>query len=141
MAFFRLTVFVLIITSCAETSTRPTSRADLFSGQDSFGKTWQIQSIEIELGTLQPNSCVTDNFITYYPNGTYEINEGATKCEPGDPPGVIGQWYLDTQEENIFIDINGNVQVWEITETQTDSHRITSNFTEGNRTYTYILSN
>ncbi|MEP1033173.1 hypothetical protein [Ekhidna sp.] len=117
------------------------SRADLFSGQDAFGKTWQIQQIEIDLGTLLPNSCVTDNFITYYPNGTYEINEGATKCDPSDLPGIIGEWYLDSMEERLFVEIDDSIQVWDIDETQTDSHKITSSFKEGNRTYTFTLSN
>lgn len=141
MAFLRLILLAFVIISCAESSTRPASRSDLFSGSDSFGKTWQIQQIEIELGTLQPNPCVTDNFITYYPNGTYEINEGATKCDPNDPPGNIGTWYLDDQEERLFVELEDSTQVWDIDETQTDSHKITSSFREGNRTYTFILSN
>ncbi len=141
MAFLRLTLLSLIIFSCTESSTRPDSRSDLFSGSDSFGKTWQIQEIEIELGTLQPKSCVMDNYITYFPNGTYEINEGATKCDPSDPPGAIGKWYLDDAEETLFVEIGGETQVWDIDETKTDSHRITSNFQEGDRTYTFVLSN
>ncbi|WP_462248392.1 hypothetical protein [Ekhidna sp.] len=141
MAFLRLTLLSLIILSCSESSPRPSNRSDLFSGTDSFGKTWQILEIEIELGTLRPNSCVLDNFITYYPNGVYEVREGATKCDPNDPPSMTGQWYLDDSEETLFVIINGDTQVWDIEETQTDSHRITSNFIEGNRTYKLILSN
>lgn len=141
MAFLRLTLLSLIIISCSESTPRPESRSDLFSGQDAFGKTWQVQEIEIELGTLRPNSCVTDNFITYYPDGTYEINEGATKCDPSDPPGATGQWHLDNSEEKLFVEINNNIQIWEIKETRSDSHRITSSFEEGDRTYTFVLSN
>lgn len=141
MAFLRLSLISLIVIGCAESSPRPIDRSDLFSGQGSFGKTWQIQKIELELGTLQPRTCLTDNFITYYPNGTYEINEGATKCDPGDLPGVIGRWYLDSKEERLFVEIADSTQVWIIEETRSDLHRITSVFEEGDRTYTFILSN
>lgn len=141
MAFLRLTLLVIVISSCAESSPRPSSRADLFSGEDTFGKTWQVQEIELEIGILQPSSCVTDNFITYYPNGTYEINEGASKCDPNDPPGTVGTWYLDKREETLFIEIDGNIQRWEIDLTKKDLHRLTSSFEEGNRTYTFISSN
>lgn len=141
MAFLRLILLSLIILSCTDSTPKPDSRSDLFSGSDAFGKTWQIQDIEIELGTLQPKSCVVDNFITYYPDGTYEVREGATKCDPGDPPAIIGKWYLDNDEETLFVVIDGTTQAWEIEETKTDIHRITSNFIEGDRTYTLILSN
>lgn len=141
MAFLRLTLLTLVIASCAESTPRPTSRADLFSGNDTFGKTWQVQEIELEIGTLQPNTCVTDNFITYYPNGTYEVNEGASKCDPSDPPGEVGKWFLDDREETLFVDINGSIQRWEIDLTRSDLHRISSSFEEGDRTYTFILSN
>ncbi len=141
MAFLRLSLLSLIIWGCSESTPRPESRSELFSGVNEFGKTWQIQEIEIELGTLLPKTCVTDNFITYFPDGTYEINEGATKCDPQDLPGVIGQWFLDTSEERLFVEIGDSVQVWDINSTSEDSHRITSQFVEGNRTYTFILSN
>lgn len=141
MAFLRLFLLSLIVIGCAESSPRPESRSELFSGLDEFGKTWQIQQIEIELGTLQPNSCVKDNFITYYPSGIYEINEGATKCNPTDLPGVVGQWYLDDTEEKLFVEIGDSIQVWDIDDTKTDSHQITSTFKEGNRTYTFTSSN
>ena len=141
MAFLRLFLLSLVIISCADSSPKPNSRSDLFSGNDSFGKTWQIQNIEIELGTLQPKSCVLDNFITYYPDGSYEVREGATKCDPNDPPAVVGEWYLNDEEDLLYVVIDGNPQIWDIEETQADSHRITSNFIEGDRTYTLILSN
>ena len=141
MAFLRLALLALIIASCAESSPRPASRADLFSGQDAFGKTWQVQEIELEIGTLQPKTCVTDNFITYFPNGSYEINEGASKCNPNDPPGSVGRWYLDDREEILFVEIGESIQRWQIDLTKSDLHRISSSFEEGDRTYTFVLSN
>ncbi|MEP0987018.1 hypothetical protein [Ekhidna sp.] len=140
MAFLRLFLLATILISCVEDSPRPESRSHLFSGTDEFGKTWQIEEIEIELGTLVPHSCLTDNFITYYPNGTYEINEGASKCNPSDPPGVMGKWYLNRLENRLFVEIGDSIQSWEIEETKEASHRISSNFIEGYRTYSLHLS-
>lgn len=140
MAFLRLSLLSLILLSCVEDSPRPESRSQLFAGTDQFGKTWQINEIEIEIGTLIPHSCLTDNFITYYPNGTYEINEGASKCNPNDLPGIIGEWYLNRSENQLYVEIGDSIQIWEIEDTKEDSHRISSNFKEGYRTYSFHLS-
>ncbi|NQZ79004.1 MAG: hypothetical protein HRT61_23240 [Ekhidna sp.] len=140
MAFLRLTLLSLIIISCSESSIRPESRSELLAGTDRFGKTWQIQEIEVELGTLVPKTCLTDNFITYYPDGTYEINEGATKCNPDDFPGLIGAWNLDRSQNRLFVAIGDSTQAWDIDETTRNTHQITSLFREGYRTYSFILS-
>ena len=140
MAFLRLTLLILIISSCIDHGPRPVSRAELIAGTDEFGKTYQVNEIEIELGTVTPHKCVTDNFITYYPNGTYEINEGATKCDPNDPPGIMGVWYMNDSQTQLFVVIEDNTQVWEIEETTSDQHRISSSFKEGHRIYTFTLS-
>lgn len=140
MAFLRLIFIVLIISGCADNGPRPISRAELIAGSSEFGKTWQVDRIEIEIGTVTPHKCVTDNFITYYPNGTYEINEGATKCNPNDPPGIKGVWYMNDSQTQLFVDIEGSTQIWEIEETTSDQHQISSMFREGHRIYTLVLS-
>ncbi|SNT26699.1 hypothetical protein SAMN05421640_3050 [Ekhidna lutea] len=140
MAFLRLILLSFIAVSCIDNSPRPKSPGELISGTDEFGKTYQVDEIEIEIGTVTPHRCVTDNFITYFPNGNYEINEGATKCEPHDPPGTIGQWYMDRSEERLIVEIGDSLQVWEVDEIDDQTHRITSSFKEGHRTYTFTLS-
>jgi len=141
MAFLRLSVLLLLLTSCTEDNPRPDSRVSLFAGSDANGKTWQITQIEVSFGTVTPNPCVTDNFITYYSNGNYDINEGATKCNPNDPPGVRGTWTLDDAEETMTVAIGDSIQTWTIEETKSESHRITSQFNDGSRTYVLTLSN
>src|SRR5215831_17677681 len=37
-------------------------------------------------------SCEADNFETYYADGTWELNEGATKCEDLDPQTRTLPW-------------------------------------------------
>ena len=141
MAFLRLIPFTFLFVACVQEDPKPDSRAELFAGSDQYGKTWQITSIDVDFGTVTPNSCVTDNFITYYPNGNYEINEGATKCNPNDPPGEMGTWTLSNDESQLTTTVGDSTQVWVIDETLSDAHRITSTFSDVSLTYTLILSN
>ncbi|WP_370086566.1 hypothetical protein [Ekhidna sp.] len=140
MAFLRLTLLTLVLFSCFDNGPGPISKAELIAGTSEFGKTYQIERIEIDLGTVTPHKCVTDNFITYYPNGTYEINEGATKCDPTDPPGIMGVWYMDDSETQLHVEIDNSRQVWTIEDSSSDQHQISSFFRDGRRLYTLTLS-
>jgi hypothetical protein len=140
MAFLRLLLLAMIISGCYDNGPKPLSPSELIAGNDEYGRTYQIDQIEIELGTVQPHRCVTDNFITYYPNGTYEINEGGSKCDPKDPPGVIGSWHINQSTDELIVEVNDSIQVWNIDDISNDSHRVTSSFKEGYRTYTFVSS-
>ena len=142
MAFFRLTFLSLLFLTfgCHSENTRSTRRVELIAGADSFGKTWRIDRIQIDIGTVLPNTCVTDNFITYFPSGRYEINEGASKCNPNDPPGKQGQWFIDDDENQLVVEVGDSVQIWRIDFLNSDAHSITSMFAEGSRTYELVLS-
>lgn len=133
--------FLLVFAACVENSPEPISKSVLLSGNDAFGKTYSISSIELELGTLQPHPCLTDNFITYFPNGNYEINEGATKCHPNDPPALIGFWDMNRDQTQLFVDIDGSIQTWNIESLGLQNHRISSIFNEGERIYSLIATN
>lgn len=141
MPKLKLLPLLLLIVGCVENSPEPNNKEDLISGNSEFGKTWRISSIEIELGTLQPNGCVTDNFITYYPNGNYEINEGASKCDPNDPPAIEGTWLLNSFETKIFVEFGDSLQVWDIESINRNTQTITSDFKEGERTYSLSAIN
>ncbi len=141
MRRLKLILLPFIFIACEEGSPEPISKAELISGNDSFGKTYSISSIELELGTLQPHSCLTDNFITYFPNGNYEINEGATKCDPSDPPALVGSWDMNREQTTLFVDINGFVQTWQIESLESHNHRISSAFQEGQRIYSLTAVN
>lgn len=141
MAFFRIILLSLIVlSSCDYSEPKPDSREELIAGTDRFGKTYQINKIEVELGELRPKQCITDNFITYFPNGSYEINEGATKCNPGDDPALTGTWRL-IDDEMLVITFRDSTQNWEIESMTENHHSISSDFKEGSRTYTLGSSN
>lgn len=141
MAFLRITFLTLIfLSSCDYNEPKPADREELIAGTDQFGKTYQINKIEVELGELRPKQCITDNFITYFPNGSYEINEGATKCDPSDDPALSGTWRL---VDNILLVISfrDSTQSWDIESMAENRHIISSDFKEGSRTYTLDSSN
>lgn len=146
MAFLRLTLIplaplvFLMYLGCSYDEPRP-DRTELIAGSNSFGKTWQISNIQVELGTITPHRCVTDNYVTYYPSGRYEVNEGATKCDPSDPPALVGTWVLDDSGETLIISIDGAFQYWNIESLSSESLNITTQFEEGYRTYSFYSSN
>lgn len=45
--------------------------------------------------------CYTDNFYTFHPNGTWEMNEGPSKCDPGDPQTESSTWALTNNDSSI----------------------------------------
>ena len=132
---------LIFLASCYHSDPEPNDRPFLLSGSSEFGKTYRISFIEVELGTLIPKSCVTDNFITYYPNGNYEINEGATKCDPNDPPAIVGIWEMNSFETKIFVTFEDSVQVWNIESVDRNNHSISSQFNEGERIYSLTAFN
>lgn len=141
MAFLRLNLLSLIIfSSCDYNEPKPPSREEMVAGTDRFGKTYQINKIEVELGELKPKRCITDNYITYFPNGSYEINEGATKCNPSDDPALSGTWSL-INDRILVITFRDSVQNWDIESMTEGHHIISSDFKEGSRTYTLGSSN
>lgn len=117
------------------------TKSELLAGTNSFGKTYRIDDIEIFLGDLTIKSCIADNFITYYPDGRYEMGEGATKCHPDDPRAVEGYWELIASDRKILLDLGDSTITWDIDQLNESRHEIGADFTEGYRLYTLVLSN
>lgn len=103
---------VLSIFSCKKstTSVTPKTKTELLSGTTS--KTWKNtkaeatnpQGLKIDLVSTQP-TCVTDNLLIFFPNKSYEIREGATKCNPTDPDLLLkANWSLNATETQFSID-------------------------------------
>ena len=142
MAFLRsiLLFSILLISGCVSESNPRPSSSDLIAGNDRFGKSWSIIHIDVGFGIVTPYSCITDNNITYYPDGRYEVNEGLTKCHPDDPPGQLGTWKF-ISDEVLQITIGDSIQTWNIESLSSSSHEIGSTFSEGYRTYLLVSSN
>jgi hypothetical protein len=141
MANLRIFFLALLCCACAEDEPLIISKTELLAGTSDFGKTWSISQIDVELGTLIPNPCVKDNFITYYPDGRYEINEGRSKCAPTDPPSASGIWNLNQSESILTVSIGDSTQLWQLEFVDRNHQVISSAFLEGSRTYTLSWSN
>lgn len=111
------------------------------SGTSFVGKPWSLTGIDIELGTVIPLSCIGDNNFTYFQNGRYEVNEGVTKCEATDPPGLVGSWFFNENETQITVQIEDSIRVWDIIDITSSVHRLSSNFDGDIRTYTFEAIN
>jgi len=108
-----------------------------FAGDELTGKPWSVTEIEVELGTLTPQPCISDNNYTYFESGRYEVNEGVTKCDPNDPPGLTGSWSLNDDESEITIQLEDSVRVWTILEVTNSIHRLSSDFDGDEIIYTF----
>ena len=145
MKVLRIIVFlctvgiVMLLVSCVDDEPSFVTTAELISGNTQNGRSYFIRSAEIDIpelnGTLVLDECVTDNTIIYYPNGRYEQNEGPTKCNPEDLPGLVGEWTLSSGETQMFITIDGVTELWEIIQVSESGHSITRESVSGQITY------
>lgn len=69
-------------------------------------------------------SCQTDNTITFTSAGAGTVDEGATKCDSGDPQSIPFTWNFTNNEGSInfssavFAGIGGDFKIISLTETQ-----------------------
>lgn len=109
--FFTILITITIF-SCKESSNvNPTpTKKELFAGTSS--KTWKSTKAEavnatglkIDLVATQP-PCYVDNLLIIANNGTFEITEGATKCNTSDPSSILkANWSLSSDEKYLIAD-------------------------------------
>lgn len=139
--FILLILLLISVSSCEEDDSVIDVRTRSLAGESEFGRTWQISGIEIELGTVDPHACVKDNNFTYYPNDTYEVNEGKSKCDPGDPPAWVGHWLFNRSKTQLTIEIGDSSRVWSLEHLSGSVHKISSNFDGDWRTYDFRSAN
>ena len=107
-----LLVSVSSIFSCKKNTTdvTPKSKTELLAG--TVSKTWKNTKAEasdpsglkIDLVLNQP-TCVTDNLLRFFPNKSYEIREGTTKCNAADPDLLLkANWSLNATETQFLVD-------------------------------------
>lgn len=113
--------------------------SELIAGEEEEGRSYFIHSAEISLfnlnGTLELDECVTDNTIIYYPGGRYEENEGRTKCELENPPGILGTWSVTNRETELSIVIDSDEEVWRLENVTSQGHTLTRTATDGEVTF------
>jgi len=85
------------------------------------------------LSVMKP--CELDNLDTYRPNGIWELNEGPTKCDQGDPQTWTLSWAFADNETKLIFDGYDEYILDELTETTLKFH---STFVENGVTYTQV---
>lgn len=106
-----LFISILFVFSCKknETTVTPKTKTEYLAGTTS--KSWKNtkaqatnQGLTIDLVATQP-TCVVDNILTFATNKTYEIREGATKCNTADADLVLkANWSFNTDETKFTVD-------------------------------------
>jgi len=119
---------IAMVVNCKKDENAATSRKDLLSG-----KTWIMTAETISPamnvnGTLitdfysQEPSCTRDDIAKLNSNGTYTLEEGATKCSANDPQVYeTGTWTLNSDETVLVLTSNGtvtNAKIQELTATK-----------------------
>lgn len=131
-----LSLATLFFISCDDDDSTPITSETILSGTDENGKLYQITRIDLELGQLIPNTCLTDNNITYFPNGVYEVNEGATKCDPNDPPAISGTWAFSNNDTRLVVNMGDSIVTWDVIELSESLHTLSAVFKGDEIAYT-----
>ncbi len=106
-----LTLTFVTLFSCkkSETTVTPKTKTEYLAGTSS--KSWKNTKaiaanggLTIDLVNSQP-TCVVDNILTFATTKTYEIREGATKCNAADPDLVLkANWGFNADETKFTVD-------------------------------------
>lgn len=104
-------VFLGLLVGCRSSNTdvTPKTNVELLAGTSS--KKWKVtdgtvlySGLTVNLVSNQP-PCVTDNILTLFADKTYELSEGAVKCNMTDPSVIVkSTWSLE--ESPLKISIN-----------------------------------
>jgi hypothetical protein len=101
-----LTISVFLLSGCGKDGDDSKSKTTLLTQSD-----WKRTSLMITINTNPPyddhqNSapCIQDDRFVFRTNGSYEVNEGPTKCNTGDPQvKTTGTWAFTDNESKLTI--------------------------------------
>lgn len=88
--------------------------------------------------------CSKDGFMNFHDDGTMVYDEGATKCDPGDPQTETGTWTFTDNETRLSTTSGGVTEIVDIVEL-TDSKLVISfdqtvDYGDGEQTYTNTVT-
>jgi hypothetical protein len=103
---------VLLLFSCKKDSDVTVEKTTLEYLTGISSKKWVVsegivlfEGAQVNLIANQP-TCITDNILVLNTDKTYQLNEGALKCDPSKDPDVIikSKWSLTEEPKTITID-------------------------------------
>ncbi len=102
-------VIVALIGAIAMVSFQSCQKDDSNSGGTLEGSWIQVGSTFDGVNTWNDpdewDDCEKDDITTFNTNGTYSIDEGATKCDPDDPQiSDSGSWSLSSDKKTLTMD-------------------------------------
>jgi hypothetical protein len=105
-------LFTLLLFSCekAEEEEVNIPLSTLLTGTES--KTWVMTAYTYNESDhfKGAKECVTDNLYTFYINGTFEVKEGATKCnEESDDLVREGTWSINEAKEEFTMQVTSKI--------------------------------
>ncbi len=105
----------LSVVSCKEDEASPTElltapscwKMSLVEGYDKTNNLWVAVPVD---------DCEADNCNTFRTDQTFITDEGATKCDPGDPQSAVGAWSISDDGKQLSMTDAGTTDVGTITE-------------------------
>lgn len=125
LSFYAIALFVI---SCSKDGDDDGNGGDSEKMQFITSASWKYDTAVVKiLGSIQPlppgilASCDKDNIITFKNDGTGTVNEGATKCDAGDPDNTALTWEFKSNEtvlnipDTLYGRISGDAKIEELT--------------------------
>lgn len=120
---------IVLVASCSKKTETKKTNTDYLTQS-----VWKYDTAALDLnmdGTmdfaLPPGvleDCYKDNTITFQAGGTGTVDDGATKCNPGDPQTTAFSWTFQSNEtvlnfpNQIFPNFDGDVTIKTLTDTK-----------------------
>ena len=89
-------------------------------------------------------ACTKDDLTKFNSDGTVNFDEGATKCDSGDPQTTYGTWSFNSDQTVLSVTSEGLTEAYtisELTETVLKfSYTMVDDLGEGEKTYTLAVT-
>jgi hypothetical protein len=119
LAVAGLFAFVLFTFACKKEKLTPT---EMLTGNDC----WKVTLLE----GLEPNSelwvsvpvedCLADNCFSFNTDQSFKVDEGAVKCDAGEPQTAIGAWSISEDGKKLSLTDNSEVTIGDVVELTKD---------------------
>lgn len=149
MALLLASILILAASSCKKDDEEKTN-TDKLTGKNFVMSGWTIDPPVTIQGTSFADlwsflpECTKDDFMVFNADGTVTFDEGATKCDPGDPQTDQGTWTYVDNETKISVTADGETDVMEIVELTDSTLKVsfeeTEDFGDGEKTYTNTIT-
>jgi hypothetical protein len=139
-----LSGLILAGTSCSKDEDEKTNK-DLLVGKD-----WKMTALTINPAVNSMTdfyaflpACTKDDLTKFNSDGTVNFDEGASKCDSGDPQTTYGTWSFNADQTVLSVTADGLTEAYTISElTETSlkfSYTMVDDLGEGEKTYTLAV--